>query len=660
MQCKERKIMLHPKWYDKTAIKMKNWVNKLHKRFKNNQSVQLYEFYRMERKKYTQYIRKQHYNYKVEMQQLIDDDPQQFYRHVRLSTNQTEALPSKMSYDHQVSNTHTEATEFFKSFFQSVYCDPIANAVDHFDSQPQITDKIKDICAQIPCISITQQRIHEQINALPNNLVAGPDEIPNMFLKRCAESIISPITFMLRESLDTGKTPAIWKKSFVIPIHKSGKKNVVENYRGVAIQCSIPKLLDSIVSKHLNHFLENIIPFDQHGFIAGRSTITNLTDFVTRVMRGMQTSKQVDAIYLDIKKAFDSVDIRLLCHKLQIMGLNEQLLNWLRDYLTNRQQLVKVNTNNISSQINVTSGVGQGYPIGATLFILFIADLPSFIKNALIHLYADDAKISLEIKNNNDCVLLQEDLNRVANYFNAHCLKLNINKSKSISFYRHKSPINFNYSIYGDIIEKVTVIKDLGVILDRSLSFKNHIELISTRAKSRLAWIKRFSKEFNDPWVIKKLYMTFVLPIIEYASQIWSPIFNYQIGCIESVQKQFLLYALRKFKWRDRLRLPSYKHRLLLLDMNTLNDRRSIARISFIHSVFNSKISSPTILSDIKIKVPNRQTRANRNFSLFVNSLNDPLNLMCKLYNEFSYMLDLDQSVDNVKNNLKKHFKNII
>lgn len=111
----------------------------------------------------------------------------------------------------------------------------------------------------------------------------------------------------------------------------------------------------------------------------------NLADFLSNVMNGMSTSKQVDAIYLDIKKAFDSVDINLLFHKLNIMGLNEQLLNWLRNYLSQRQQMVRIDSTNISKPINVTSGVRQGYPIGATLFILFLIDLPAdFIMHSFI------------------------------------------------------------------------------------------------------------------------------------------------------------------------------------------------------------------------------------------------------------------------------------
>lgn len=660
VQLKERKIMKHPKWFNKTAINLKNQVNALHKKSRKYQSEYVFMHYKEKRKEYTQLIRHLQYNYKIEMQQLIDDDPQQFFKHIKLTTKQSSDLPSTMTFGDNTSKSVGESTELFRAFFQSVYSEPVDKASDRFDQNQEMMNKINALCENVPRITLCENMTMSTIKKLPNNLVAGPDNIPNMFLRQCASSLVSPITQLLSESLQYGCTPSIWKKSYVHPIHKSGRKNAVENYRGVAIQCGIPKLLDSMVAKHLNYHMKNVIPFEQHGFTSGRSTVTNLSDFIGKTIKGMHASKQVDAIYLDIKKAFDTVDIELLCHKLRIMGLNREILNWIHDYLTDRKQLVKINTANISRPINVTSGVGQGYPIGATLFLLFIIDLPSHVRNALIHLFADDAKISLPINNIEDCVILQKDLNAVAEYFNLHCLELNIKKSNSITFYKNKSPVDFIYTINNLQIEKVDQIKDLGIILDRNLNFKSHIEYIVTKAKSRLAWVRRFSKEFDDPWVTKKLFMTFVLPILEYASQIWAPNYEYQIRNLESIQKQFLLFALRKFKWPNGFILPSYRHRLLLLDMNSLNDRRKIARICFVHSLLTNSISSPPLLSELKLKIPGRITRHSANNLLYTNDLKDPINIMCKNYNEFSTVIDFNQNTDIVKKNLKTYFKRIV
>ncbi|XP_055307463.1 uncharacterized protein LOC129571673, partial [Sitodiplosis mosellana] len=108
--------------------------------------------------------------------------------------------------------------------------------------------------------------------------------------------------------------------------------------------------------------MKNIIDDSQHGFMKGRSTITNLAEFTSCAILGMENHIQTDAIYLDIAKAFDSVNVDLLIRKLAIMGLNEQLLKWIKSYLHGRQQIVKFD-NDMSSPIDVTSGTGQGYPI---------------------------------------------------------------------------------------------------------------------------------------------------------------------------------------------------------------------------------------------------------------------------------------------------------
>lgn len=345
----------------------------------------------------------------------------------------------------------------------------------------------------------------------------------------------------------------------------------------------------------------------------------------------------------------------MLCHKLDIMGLNSQILNWLRNYLNGRIQLVKINSNIISKNINVLSGVGQGYPIGATLFLLFLIDLPYHIVNAEIKLFADDTKIILPIKSHEDCLRLQNDINNAYTFFEANFLNLNINKTKSISFHKNKCKIHHVYHINNLDIEKVYEIKDLGIILDEKLSFKNHIDYVTNKAKSRLAWVKHFAKEFNDPWVLKKLFNTYVLPIIEYGIIVWFPKQLYLISKIESVQKQFLLYALRSLKWNDKFNLPSYRSRLLLLQMNTIEDRRKISQIMFIFNILMGAVVSPKLLSNMSIKVPQRQTRSNK--FLNENLCDTPYNNAKKMLNVYSELIDFNLTAKTIKNNLKMKFK---
>jgi len=475
---------------------------------------------------------------------------------------------------------------------------------------------------------------------------------------------------MLRTSLKTGVVADIWRKSFVRPVHKNGAKNKIDNYRGVALQCVIPKLLDSIIANHLNFHMKNIIDDSQHGFVKGKSTTSNLTEFVSNTLCNMEKHMQTDAIYIDIAKAFDSVNVKLLIHKLNIMGLNTQLLNWIESYLQHRMQIVKLNET-MSSPIDVTSGTGQGYPVGATLFVLFLIDLPRQIKNSIIQSFADDTRVSKCITKYDDCLELQADLDELANYFKRNQLKLNVMKSKSVSYHRGMLVFDFKYRINNEYIEQVDVIKDLGIILDTNLTFSEHIEYITAKAKSRLAWIKHFGREFEDPWTIKKLYSTFVMPIIECGSQVWNPHTADKITKIESIQKQFLLYALRKLNWPQRFRLPSYKNRLLLLQMITLEDRRKIAQIKFIHNVILGNISSKHILDKIKIRTPHHRTRNKDLLELPTRRADyskfEPINYMLNTYNQFyslklpncdNYLIDFNVNIVTIKLRLIEYFKN--
>lgn len=287
---------------------------------------------------------------------------------------------------------------------------------------------------------------------------------------------------------------------------------------------------------------------------------------------------------------------------------------------------------------------------------MFLIDLPYYIKESVVHLFADDSKISKPISSIDDCHKLQNDLNVANEFFKINRLKLNVNKTKIITFFRGNNPIRFNYTIDNKSIERVTNIRDLGVILNERLTFNSHINHIVSKAKSRLAWIKRYSKEFDDPWIIKRLYETFVLPIVEYASPIWAPEYKNHINKIESIQKQFLIFSFRKFKWSHRFELPPYKHRLLFFHMNTLEDRRSISQILFIFSLIKNNISSSNLIARLNFRIPTRFTR--NQTLLHTNNSNDPLNKMIIKFNEFREHYDFNQSLEIVKNKLKCFFIN--
>jgi len=668
VELKNKKTSNHPKWFNGEIINMKNRVSKLQKLKKLRCTTELIKKHAELRTKYKNCARSAFKNYKLEMEQLINEDPRKFFQYVNSCRKVNDDLPCEMVYNGVKFNSQQEIAESFAEHFATAYTQPNDISADHFECDERF---LKEICSHIPTIEINEDIILEKVKHLPNNTVSGPDDIPNIFVKRCIHSLITPITRILSESLITGFVPNIWKSSFVRPVHKSGVRTNIENYRGVAIQCVIPKLLDSVISSHINEHILQIIDDSQHGFVKGKSTLTNLAEFSSRVLTNMEKHNQTDAIYLDIAKAFDSVNVKLLIQKLKIMGLNEQILSWIRHYLAERQQIVNLNEVK-SNPIVVTSGTGQGYPIGSTLFVLFIVDLPHHVKNSGLQSFADDTRIWKHIVSSDDCYALQYDLDSIVKFFRHNQLILNVNKSMFISFHRRQLKFDFKYSIDNEPIKRVEVIKDLGILLDSNMNFNAHIEFMTAKAKSRLAWIKHFGKEFDDPWTIKRLFFTFVLPIIEYGSLIWNPYTADKNTKIESIQKQFLLYALRKLKWPHRFKLPSYTHRLLLLQMITLEERRKIAQIVFVQNIIHGDISSMYISDNIRLQGRHHRTRNSNFLALPVRKCDyskyEPINYMLTTYNDFynlkvtnsdNYLIDHNVNIETIKLRLNNYFKSI-
>ena len=166
-----------------------------------------------------------------------------------------------------------------------------------------------------------------------------------------------------------------------------------------------------------------------------------------------------------------------------------------------------------------------------------------------------------------------------------------------ISCTRKKSRIVHDYVVDDVSIQKMSVVKDLGVWLDEKLNYKHHMDVTVLRRNSVLIIVKRFASEFQDPYVLKNLYYSLVRSLIEYGSVVWMPLYQVDIDRIESIQKQFLLFCLRNLGWRDRFHLPSYKQRLTLIGMIPLRDRQEVQCCTFIHDIQSGRIKSLSLQS---------------------------------------------------------------
>jgi Reverse transcriptase (RNA-dependent DNA polymerase) len=264
---------------------------------------------------------------------------------------------------------------------------------------------------------IHPQDIITKILSLNSNKSSGGDPIPVNILKLIVNEISTPLCTLFNKILSTGEYPLHWKNANVTPVHKKGNKSSISNYRPISILPVFSKLFDSFIYESLFDEIKYFLPESQHGFLPKKSTVTNLTEYSHHLVNNIKLKSQTDSIYLDFAKAFDRVPHNLLIKKLKMMGVNNNLLILLKNYLSNRFQTVQISGQK-SNKERVLSGTIQGSLLGSLLFIAYIWDLSLCVQFSQCSLYADDSKIFRIINNISDCVLLQNDLNNILNWCN--------------------------------------------------------------------------------------------------------------------------------------------------------------------------------------------------------------------------------------------------
>lgn len=640
-----------PKWFTVALRKNRNIKSKLYKKAKKTGLLSDYSKYLLARYHYQRLCKIEYKKYLSKTAINLRKCPKLFWNFVN-SKRKSCAYPSCMAYNGVYSTSHSSSghSELFADFFNAVYStfEYIPNSYPFYIQQHDI-----------PYPKVSRDSVEIAAKSIKSSFKSGPDMIPSFILRECACALSLPLNLLFNHSLRLGYFPAKWKSSYIVPLHKCGMKSQVENYRGIAKLSAIPKLFESIICNQLTFELQRIISPAQHGFLSGKSTITNLLEFTTKVFLSYGKSLQTDVIYTDFSKAFDTLNHRLLLMKLKSYGFPEVLLRWFQSYLCGRTQYVVFN-DCYSRAINVTSGVPQGSHLGPILFLLYINDLVQVIENASILLYADDVKLfySSNFPNN----MLQLDLNNLVSWCNLNGMKLNIKKCKHMTFAR-KSLFHSVYSISNCPLETVTNINDLGILMDSKLRFDLHVGRIINKANGVLGFIKRWSKEFNDPYISKKLFSGLVRPILEYGSVIWNPGFMCDISRIESVQKQFLLFCLRSLDWGSTYQLPPYVNRLKLIHLPTLESRRTTLDVLFILKIIKGDINSPFLLSQFSIKIPLRLPRSYQLLSIpmfkstYLN--NFAFVLACKKFNEYYNLIDFNKPYNVIKDSLIEFMNNI-
>lgn len=466
----------------------------------------------------------------------------------------------------------SEAAEEFNSVFCSVFTN---------ESPLPATLTLQSLDSAMDDLLITQEGIAAAIDRLPTNSAPGPDEICTKLLKM-TKVVISPILAALfQQSIDTGCVPFAWRIARVIPIFKSGDPSVPLNYRPISLTSIVCKLLEHIISSAVMSYLtkESFFFSNQHGFLRGRSCETQLFELMTDLHNAVHSSSQIDAIFIDFAKAFDKVPHIRLMEKLSALNINPKINRWIKNFLTHRFQSVTINDHS-SSLAQVTSGVPQGSVLGPILFLIYINDINTNISST-IRLFADDCVIYKQIKNPQDFLSLQADLNQLTKWCRDWQMEVNVPKTNAITFTKTSASEPRHYFLNSMPVQTVTMVKYLGVHITSDLTWNHHIDTITSKASKSLGFIRRNLHSANTSTKLLA-YQTLVRSKIEYAALIWNPHQSYLVNKLEALQNKAARFILRNYS-----RTSSITEMKQSLNLPPLQQRRLYSLLSVFHRLYH-------------------------------------------------------------------------
>jgi len=548
----------------KTECRLKE---KLYKDFIKSKTEYKREKYVTQKRKVNSLIRRAKTQY-YEKYFQNDKTNNKMWKFIKSNKNNKQNT-SEIRVENCVESNPKKISQAFNNYFSTIGSSLASKINGNNDYKKYLKESIK---TKFHLKHTNSIEINQIILSLRTSNSVGLDEISIKIIKENSYYLSIPLSLLINRSISEGHYPSHFKTAKVIPVFKKGSKKELTNYRPIALLSNLSKIFEKLVYLRLtNYFNENDLLYKyQFGFRKHCSTTHSLMSINDLIVNTLEAKQKILGIFLDLSKAFDTVNIEILIEKLNYYGVFDKELLLLKSFLSNRKQITYYN--NIPSNTNeVNIGVPQGSILGPLLFLIYINDLKYFLSETLlIYLFADDTTVFFRSNSIEEVYSIANNgLNKLNEWFKANKLTINYCKTEYIVFGKNHINDEKNVFIGSNLIKRVNTTKYLGLEINQNLKWNLTVKSIKDRV-TKYKYPINCIKYYISKDKLITLYKSLILQNIAYGIEIYGNCTGYLSNQLQKIQNYFLKLILKREKRYSTVSLHKEAKILLIKDLYRL------------------------------------------------------------------------------------------
>lgn len=487
-------------------------------------------------------------NYYLTKFNLVSGNPKSTWRELNTMLGRKEHVPiNKIVTSDETFSKPKDIAEVLNNYFADIG----KNMSDSIKSNPGDTinkwDNLERVHNDLVLTAVDINEVIDTINKLESNKSCGYDGITVKCVKICKEILAPPLTRLINICFQSGKYPDVLKIQKITPIFKNGEKTKLENYRPISVLPIFNKIIEKIIFERIYNFLEseNFFYNKQFGFRPKMSTSTAAVELMNMIIENIESRMIVGGVFLDLSKAFDTINHSILLKKLNYAGIRGSSFQLLENYLYNRTQCVSIGGME-SSLREVNIGVPQGSVLGPLLFLVYINDMAKIPITGTLLLFADDSSLFYPSRNEHTNVInIEHDLVVLFEYFRINKLSVNVKKTKFIQFRApHRAIDTTEICINGNVIQESKSLKYLGLIINNTLDWNQHIEHITNKISPVVGIMRKFRNKLPTS-VLRLIYFSLVQSHISYMLEIYGSQNGINMKTLQRLQNKAIKHMYR-------------------------------------------------------------------------------------------------------------------